>query len=139
MRYNSIDIVQKRTKKFKGGYSMSHRLLANTEYFREPGYWVLKTKEGNIRINCYLTRSEDENERIRKVFSFLREENNKAKGNMTIEEAIDITKKRYHVCISREEIPRAEIKPYQKPEPRTMYLKITQTNSVKLHQKTRKV
>lgn len=126
MRYNSIDIVQKRTKKFKGGYSMSHRLLANTEYFRSGAFKVLKTKQGNIFVGHYITKNDKENERIKKVFDLLCEENDKEKGNMTIEDVIDMVKKKYHVSIDLEDIPRPETKPYEKPHPRKVCLKITQ-------------
>lgn len=116
---------------------MSHKVLANTEYFRNGVFGVLKTKEGNVFVGHYITQNEKENDRIRHVFHLLCKENDKAKESMTIEQVIDMVNKKYHVCIKKEEVPRPKTKPYEQPYPRKIYLKITQTNSVKLHQKTR--
>lgn len=129
MRYNSISESSKKNYD-KGGYHMS-RVLANTDYFRLECFRVLKTKEGNVFVGHYITKYEDENEKITIIFQDLCKESKKAK-DMTLEQIKDIVQKRYHVSIKVEEVPRSEPKPFVEPQPRKVFLKITQIPSLKL-------
>lgn len=127
--------VQKRTK-VKEEYSM-RRVLADTDYFRLECFRLLKTKEGNVFVGPYLTRYEDENEKIVAVFQKLCEESEKAK-DMTLEQIKDIVQKKYHVSIKVDEVARRESKPFVKPQPRKVFLKITQIPCSVLHKHTKK-
>ena len=136
MSYNSINESSKKNYD-KGGYSMS-RVLADTDYFRLECFRVLKTKEGNVFVGHYITRYEDENKKIGIIIQHLCEESEKAK-DMTLEQIRDIVQQKYHVSIKVEEVPRSELKPFMKPQPRKVFLKITKIPcSVRLHKHTEK-
>ncbi len=113
------------------------RVLANTDYFRLNGFRVLKTKEGNVFVGHYITRYEAENKKIAIILQHLYEENEKAK-DMTLEQIKDIVQKKYHVSIKVEEVPQSEPKPFVEPQPRKVFLKITQIPSLKEPKHTKK-
>lgn len=103
---------------------MCHRMLTHT-YIRCDFFRVLKTKEGNVFVGYYTTRREKENEQIRQIFKLLCQENDKAKESMTLDEVINMVKKKYNVFIKiAYELPRPKPKPFEKTHPRKMYLEI---------------
>lgn len=104
---------------------MCHRMLMHTECIRGDFFRVLKTREGNVFVGYYNSTREKENEKIRQIFKLLCQENDKAKESMTIDEVINMVKKKYNVFIKiAYEFPRPKTKQFEKPRPRKMYLEI---------------
>lgn len=114
------------------------RVLADTDYFRLDCCRVLKTNEGKLLVGQYITRNEEENERIKIVFQHVCEECDK-NGDMTLEQIINIVQNKYHVSIKVETCPLSEPKPFEKPKMRKVFLKITKIpHSIRPHKQTKK-